>query len=212
MFKINHIVVVLLCCVAIQLGHANTIITNPGPGLPTTPIGNTTAGFDFTVGSMSLMVTALGMWDQSQNGFTNAHTVGLWDISGNLLAQASLSPGTANPLIGDFRYVTLATPITLTAGMSYVLGATYVNADLDRVIVNVSGNQATFDPAITPGDFRQNVGLTGLLFPSSNIQTGSVVGPNAVFSPVPEGGPGLVCVALTLVALILVRRRMAPTP
>lgn len=213
MFKIKHIAVALLFCFAVPLGRANSIITNPGPGLISSSIGYTTAGFDFTVGSASLSLTALGMWDQNRNGFTNSHTVGLWDNSGNLLAQAVISSGTVDPLSGDFRYVALAAPITLTAGMTYVLGVTYVNADLDRVIANVNGNQAAFDAAITPGNFRQKVGGSGLSFPTANIQPGSGIGPNAQFTQlaVPEAGPGVFLIALILGALFLVHRRITTT-
>ena len=210
MFRIKYIAATLAVCSIVPFSHANSIITNPGAGLVTTAINNTTAGFDFTVGSDSLMVTALGLWDQNRNGFTNSHTVGLWDNTGNLLAQVSISSGTSNPLTGDFRYVTLATPVTLNAGATYVLGATFRNGDLDRVISNSNGNQAAFDTAVVAGNYRQIVGLSSLAFPNSNIQPGSAVGPNAQFAPVtipvaiPDAGPGILLLGLVLGALLLV--------
>jgi MYXO-CTERM domain-containing protein len=212
MFRVKHIAAVLLFCLVVPLGHANSIITNPGPGLVSSSIGTTTGGFDFTVGSASLLVSALGIWDQNQNGLTNSHTVGLWDNTGNLLAQVSTASGTVDPLTGAFRYVNLATPVTLNAGMTYVLAATYLNVDLDRVVVNINGNQAAFDPLVLAGNFRQEL-ASGLVFPDANIPPGSVVGPNALFTPVatPETGPGLLFTALVLVALFVFRRRIATT-
>jgi len=209
MYKTKYLAAVLLLCCVVPFSRANTIITNPGPGTPNISIGATTAGYDFTVGSTSLSVTALGMWDQNGNGLTNSHTIGLWDISGNLLAQAIVSSGTINPLTGSFRYVTLATPVTLLAGSTYVLGATFINADLDRLIVNNGGNQASFDSAILPGSFRQVIGPTTLAFPNANIQSGSGVGPNAQFTAVPEVGPGVLLIGLVLGALFLTHRRIS---
>ena len=211
MFRVKYIAAVLLFCCVVPLGRANSIITNPGPGLVSSSIGNTTGGFDFTVGSTSLMITALGLWDQNQNGLTNSHSIGLWDNSGTLLAQVLISSGTVAPLTGAFRYVDLSAPVTLNAGMTYVLAATYLNVDLDRVVVNINGNQAAFDPLVLAGNFRQEV-ASGLVFPDANIQPGSVVGPNALFAPVatPETGPGVLFTALVLVALFVLRRRITP--
>jgi hypothetical protein len=209
MLKLKYIAVALALASVTPLCRANSIISNPGPGLVTTAINPTTAGFDFTVGSTALQVTALGLWDQNRNGFTNAHDIGLWDNSGNLLAQVSVSAGTTNQLVGDFRYVSLATPVVLNAGATYVLGATFRNADLDRVISNFSGNQATFDPSVLPGNYRQIVGSSSLLFPNQNIQPGSAVGANAIFSTVPEGGPGILPIAFLFGALFLAHRKFA---
>src|SRR3981189_981594 len=84
--KLAPLCAVIACLLMCQIQdiRANAIITNPGPG-PTSTIGDfSTLGYDFTVGSAPLLVTALGLWDQNQDGFTNGHTVGLWDNAGNL--------------------------------------------------------------------------------------------------------------------------------
>ncbi|HEY4283411.1 MAG TPA: DUF4082 domain-containing protein [Chthoniobacterales bacterium] len=211
MFRIKYIAVAVLLSLTAPLGRANSVIADPGPGLISTAIDNTgvgvIAGFDFTV-DQTLLVTALGMWDQSQNGFTNSHHVGLWDSTGNLLAQVQISPGTVDSLSGAFRYVSLATPVTLNAGMTYILGATYINFDLDRLILNKDGKQAIFDPLIMAGNFRQTVGVANLVAPTV-VQSGSGVGPNAQFIAVPEAGPGVLLFAVVLGALFLVHRRIA---
>jgi hypothetical protein len=147
--KLESLCAVIACLLMCQIqdARANAIITNKGPGTDSTIGDFTTLGYDFAVGSAPLLVTSLGLWDQNQDGFTNGHTLGLWDNAGNLLATAAILPGTVDPLSGEFRYATLATSVTLMAGTTYVLGATYVDQDADHFILNVGGNQATFHPA-----------------------------------------------------------------
>src|SRR4029453_4540416 len=125
--------------------------------------------------------TALGIWDWQQNGLTESHTVSVWDTSGNLLATALIAAGTINPLVGEFRYATIS-PIILSAGTTYVLGATYIGYTQDPWVQNISGNQATFDPAGSAGNVRFKTG-GGFAFPdNTSLGPGSLVGPNAQFS------------------------------
>ena len=190
----------LICCVA-TFAFANTIITDPGPGGLGGTTANTTVGYDFTVGSSAIELTALGIWDWNQDGLTNAHTISLWDTAGNLLASAAISPGTVNPLVGEFRYATII-PITLSAGTTYVFGASYVGYDLDAFIRNVSGAQATFDPAVSPGNGRFVTG-GGFAFPdNTSAGPGSFVGPNAQFRSVPEPGSTALLLGLAVACLI----------
>jgi hypothetical protein len=190
----------LICCVA-TFAFANTIITDPGPGFLGGTTGNTTLGYDFTVGSSAIELAALGVWDWNQDGLADAHTVSLWDTAGNLLASAAISPGTVNPLVGEFRYATII-PIILSAGTTYVFGATYVDHDADPVIGNVSGDQATFDPAVSPGNARKPTS-GGFVFPNdTSAGPGSFVGPNAQFRSVPEPGSTALLLGLAVACLI----------
>ena len=198
----------LICCVA-TFAFANTIITDPGPGfLSGASGGNITVGYDFTVGSSAIELTALGIWDWNQDGLAEAHSVSLWDTAGNLLANTLISAGTVNPLVGEFRYATII-PITLSAGTTYVLGAGYVDHSADPFIANVSGDQATFDPAVSPGNYRRT---TGFAFPNdTSVGPGSAVGPNAQFSlanGVPEPGSTALLLGLAVVCLICAHRRL----
>jgi hypothetical protein len=87
-----------------------------------------TLGFLFSVKS-DFRVTSLGWFDDCLNGFQDAHTVELFDTtSGALLASASLSPGTTDLLTGSFRYEAI-TPVTLTAGSTYLLAGTTGDSD-----------------------------------------------------------------------------------
>jgi len=127
---------------------------------------------------------------------TESHTVSVWDTSGNLLATAVISAGTINPLVGEFRYATIS-PIILSAGTTYVLGATYIGYTQDPWVQNVSGNQATFDPAVSPGNVRCKTGGRCAFPATTSIRPGSLVGPNAQFSLV-NGVPDPASTALLL--------------
>lgn len=206
--------VVLLCC-SVSYTRANTILTDPGPG-PGANVGGGSggnAGFDFAVGSAPLSITALGLWDENGDGFSSEHVIGLWDNSGNLLAKAVMQIGTGDPLIGEFRYAavlipTVPGPVILSAGTTYVLGAAFLDLDPDHFKLNLSGDQATFDPAVTAGNARISSG--GFAFPDENFGPGSFVGPNAQFTVVPEPETAVLLVlGLVLGGFLFVRRRLA---
>src|SRR6185369_1970666 len=85
-----------------------------------------TVGSKFTVGANAL-VDKLGFEDQLVNGLASSHQVGLWNSSGILLASVTVQSGTGSVLIGNWRYETLPTPVTLTAGSTYIVGAQVTN-------------------------------------------------------------------------------------
>jgi hypothetical protein len=58
-----------------------------------------------------------------QDGLNISHDVGIWDQDHNLIVSATVSAGTAAPVIGEYRYVEIS-PFLLTAGQTYVIGAT----------------------------------------------------------------------------------------
>jgi hypothetical protein len=213
----------LVCGSGFQV-QANTIITNAGPGGINIADSNANFGYDFTVGSTPLMITALGLWDGPEgpiptgsvgDGFVNSHVIGLWDNSGNLLAKATIQPLTVDTLVGEFRYSSVLIPtnpgpVILSANTTYVLGAAFLADDPDTFRTNLSGNQATFDPAVSPGNARISEG--GFSFPAANFGPGSFVGPNAMFTlvsngnGVPEGGSTLLLMAAAIAPLFLLGR------
>ena len=157
-------------CLA-RTAQANAIITNPGPGIVDNFTANVNAGYDFTVGPTSLMITALGLWDGPQkiqgqlsgsagDGFASEHVIGLWDNSGNLLAKAVMQIGTGDTLINGFRYAgvlipTNPGPVILSANTTYVLGAAFIANDPDTIVANFGGNQATFRSCGEPGQCQR---------------------------------------------------------
>ena len=167
------------------IAAANELILDPGNGglENSSVLGTKTYGFDFTVRSQPLLITALGIFDDGSDGLIASHPVGLWNSSGSLLASVVIPAGTLAPNIDGFRYVTLSSPVTLAAGTLYVLGAGYGFLD-DNYRHNLNGNQATFDSAVTPGRAKVS-SSAAFTFPDANEGAGSEVGPSVIFS-VPE--------------------------
>src|SRR5690348_4679861 len=73
-----------------------------------------TLGSEFTT-SGSTDVTGLGIYDSGQNGLADSYQIGIWDSGGNLVASGTVASGTADPLIDQWRYVSI-TPVLLAAG------------------------------------------------------------------------------------------------
>ncbi|MDO9310937.1 MAG: DUF4082 domain-containing protein [Nitrosomonas sp.] len=144
-----------------------------------------TAGFKFTAESASNL-TALGYHDEGLDGLFNAHDVGLYDLSGTLLASATVPDGTAGDLIGEYRYVTLGSAYTLTAGTEYVLAAHTTAGDGYR-FGTVPPITLTVDPLISIGDDASRyVYGPGLAFPTAFAGYDIYATPNMLLSPVPE--------------------------
>ncbi len=115
-------IVALLALPAAVLGGPVAAFDFTSPGNSYTD-GSWAFGIDFTVGASNLTVSSLGYYDDSQNGFVDNHEVGMYDSSGDLLASTVVTSG--DPLIGYFRYDTIA-PITLLAGQTYrVVGVSH---------------------------------------------------------------------------------------
>src|SRR4051794_39543468 len=89
-------------------------------GAVSSPASDQTIGFSFTPAS-NVVVTALGVWDASTGDpLTQSHQVGIWTAGGTLLASGTVPAN--GPLTGSWRYVSIS-PVTLTAGQSYIVGS-----------------------------------------------------------------------------------------
>ena len=108
----------------------NFVVTTTGDGIsPAITLTNTLSsyngggeidGFAFTA-TKTESVTSLGIFaGPSLTLPAGSFAVGLWTSSGTLLASASVT--SADTAIGSFYYHSI-TPVTLTAGQSYVVGA-----------------------------------------------------------------------------------------
>jgi len=92
--------------------------------------GNYATGMEFTTGSNPIYVTQLGYvdWNSSGSGFGDGLAgagaqVGIWDMSGTLLASVTVPAGTATTQIGSYRYAALSSVLTLAPNTTYqILG------------------------------------------------------------------------------------------
>jgi len=78
-----------------------------------------TVGFLFTTNT-TILIDALGFYDDNQNGLQTSHEVGIFDLNGTLLTSATIQSGSAGMLDGKFRYTAIS-PFTLNSGQSFVI-------------------------------------------------------------------------------------------
>src|SRR6266404_6597121 len=142
--------------------HAAEALTGFGGAGP----GGVWFGNDNTVGwafdvLVPIQVTDLGL--NSVNGSVDhtlwqAHRIGIWDQTGNLLLSGTVGPGLGDTLLGPWEYAAVS-PTTLGVGR-YVIGAQYTVGSPEWVVVAT----ATTDPAINFVEGRMGTG-NALPFP-----------------------------------------------
>ena len=162
-----------------------------------------TVGYRFVVGGDALEVSALGAWDDGEDGLAQSHEVGIWSDAGVLLAQATIPAGTSATLSGGFRYVSIPA-LTLSDNTAYRIGDFHSGGDPFMI-----GTTATLSPFVSydakyvgPGSFS----FPGTLGAPQNNQ--GAFGPNAQFTAVPEPGAAAAAAALGLAGFALCRRAM----
>ena len=135
-----------------------------------------TIGWEFTV-SEPINVTSLGVWDESGNGFTDDHQVGIWLSSGGA-PLVSTTVTSANQLTNGFRYQAIA-PFTLQPG-TYVIGS-YMPTGSD-----LGASDASYATQ-SPITYTRNLYLYNAGFTIPNVEwvgyDGGNFGPNFQFLP-----------------------------
>jgi hypothetical protein len=114
-------------------GPAVTIDDTTGNNLGNPPF---TLGWQFTT-STAFNVTALGVFDDSQDGLTVSHAIGIWDSGGNLLASTTVASGTTDPLTNQFRYASIAS--LFIAPGTYQIGALWTDGNDAIVATGFAG-------------------------------------------------------------------------
>jgi hypothetical protein len=137
-----------------------------------------TLGWEF-VANNSITVNALGFFDDSQDGLAESHLVGLWDSQGNLIAETTVT--TTDLLVNQWRYSGI-TPVTLTAGSDYYVGALYTSGADNVVFPGYSGAWTT--PNITYLGATYAESAPDLADPTVPFDHNGFFGPN--ISAVPE--------------------------
>lgn len=173
-------------------------------------------GNSFTVGANDLEVTALGYYDftvggGTGDGLTDTHDVGIYNSSGSLIASVTVPSGTVGTLLGDYRYASLASTVTLTAGQTYTLAGTTgdnpggVNAAADQYYLDsdlASVGSVTIASDVT-WNYRAQANGNVLVFPAQNPpgQTGTQawLSTNLQYNVIPEPNAfGLLLMALSI--------------
>lgn len=191
------ILALLLFC---KLANAQLIQTFSGGN--DLSVGPGTAGFSFDVMTPTT-INALGIWDStSGSGLFNPHSIGIWDATTHTLLASAIVPAGISSVVGGFDYVSIP-QLTLAAGRSFVLGASYIDNDFDFAKGNISS--VTTLPGIVLHDALLSTAST-FTFPDLNVSGANLgfFGPNAMFQAVPEPGAwGLVAGVLLLVFSLL---------
>ncbi len=96
-----------------------------------------------------ILITQLGVFDSGGDGLINPHAIGLWraidNLSGTLLASATVPAGTEAPILGGYRWVSI-TPVRIPFTLAfYTVGAQYSTGDADDM---VTPHPAQFAPDI----------------------------------------------------------------
>jgi hypothetical protein len=135
-----------------------------------------TLGSKFST-SGPITISDLGFWDGVTPGLAGSHPVGIWTDAGGLLAQTTVLP--SDPLVNGFRYHTLTTPLSLSAG-TYVIGGFY--GVTDEYGSNATG--FTTLPGVTFLGYAGIQNSTGLLFPNGFTGPGNqYFGANFLVAP-----------------------------
>lgn len=90
----------------------------------------------------TIYITALGVFDQDNDGLANAHQVGLWRDDGSLLASTTVAAGTTSTLVEGYRFVPIP-PMAIPGGFHFfIVAAQYSGGDMDDYIPGVGNTRA----------------------------------------------------------------------
>lgn len=140
---------------------------------------NITFAMEFTP-QADIQVTHLGVLDAGLDGpgLQSPHDLALWQNDGTLVASATVNQ--TDPITSEFRYVPI-TPVTLTAGQTYVLGAYYpTNINGDKLTASVNPTASAF--VTMAAGTRYSIGPS-LAFPTSTNPDFRIAA-NLLFNPV----------------------------
>jgi hypothetical protein len=154
----------------------------------------------------NVTVTGLGWFDEGLNGLVTSHEVGIWSPTGTLLASTTVSAGTVNSLVGQFR-TAFITPIVLTPGTGYIVGGLNSANNTERLAGNVTPQ--TTDTRIVYFDATFSDTTTTLVRPTqfSSASTG-FYGPSFSIAPAaPEPSTGALFAASGMLGFVALRQR-----
>jgi hypothetical protein len=177
-------------------------------GQPATSVANATYGWRFSLDA-SVSVTHLGLLDAIDSGFLEEHRVGIWNGSDDLVAEITFPAGESGVLENGFRYLPVASPVTLQAGQNYSIGSWNLSTSDNAVISAHFTTQYAPEINYLGAGYSQ---LTGFAAPKNDISLAhGYFGPTLKFElvPVPEPREHIVATAILLLASLAVRRTFA---
>jgi hypothetical protein len=195
----------LIACCPFQT-RADTIALSFFPALANTgTTANRTTGWAFTLSS-PVLVTQLGLFDDSNDGLEDSHLVTIWTSTGTQEAQTTIPSGTGATLTDGFRYASIA-PVLLPAG-SYTIGGSYSAGSSDGFAVQVMA--ITTASGVTYDGSRDGLGFA---FPPDNFAgfSNGDFGPNFQFTTptsLPDTGTTGSLFGLSLMGLAFLRRKL----
>ena len=155
-----------------------------------------THGWEFTV-TDDLAVAGLGIFDLDDDGLYRSHEIGIWH-SGELVLSATVPSGPETLWIDQFRYVE-TDPFWLTAGETYVIGATTLG---DPYVGNNGSARITTIPSITYERTLYSPSGSGFTFPTLVQDEFYSFGPNFLVVPEP-----MTVFLFALGGVLIVRKR-----
>ncbi len=191
-FRFVGIAAAALLVAAAQQGLAQVALLDP-VAWSSTAGGGFSLGYSITVGGQDLSVSEMGYFDRPHTvGLFGSYDMGIWDSLGSLVASATVPSGNVAPLIGDYHYVALGTPVILQSGHTYTIGAKTTGADDFFWEGPATVNGATIvDPALFDNTHSSLVEPTS----SAPHQFFEV---NLMVTPVPEPATYSVAVGLAM--------------
>lgn len=205
-FTTAFVALIVACCLCAPLSAATSMYTFDFDFAVGGGTGTFSLGSQFTVGSSSVSVTALGVYDVGNNGLSGNNTLRVYDGGASPIASIAITPSTTPSSIenvsiaGAFRFYALGTPLTLTAGQSYTLVS-----DTGPSAENYFGSS---DGATTRSNaFTSYLGVVsaGTGIKPTGTDTQEFFGPNLQYNVVPE--PSAAGLLLLPLATIFRRRR-----
>ncbi len=128
--------------------------------------GPYTTGNAFTVAEQNLLVDKLGVMDVGNDGFYAPRPKWVCGLETEPRCWAPVTVSSTDPLNGGYRYHSLASPVTLKAGATYLIGAR-VGSGIEWFYDALPNTLASANPAIFLGDACFN-GATGLAAPTNS--------------------------------------------
>ena len=139
-------------------------------------------GWEFSP-TVSISVTALGIFDQDGDGLNDVHSIAIWNADdGSVITQQLFPPGSGTDLIDEFRYINI-TPVTLAGDGKYIVGVFYPTTASDAVVIANFDADYMSESVINVLGGRRSSG-TGFAFPGLTPDE-EAFGPNFQFTVVP---------------------------